>query len=170
MKKQFLEIGKIVSTHGIKGEMRMQAWCDDPAMLGKMKVLYLDGGKEEFKISSAKVHKNIVILKIKGVDDIDTANTYRNKILFANRNQFKLGENDYFIQDLIGMTVLDADNESICYGKIIDVTETGANDVYHIKDDEGKIKYAPAIAKVVIDTDIDNGIMKIRPLEGLFDD
>ena len=91
-------------------------------------------------------------------------------MLFADRNAFELGENTYFIQDLIGLEVINADNPSVKYGVLSDVSQTGANDVYHIKDESGKEVLVPAIADVVIRTDIDAGVMEIRPLKGLFDD
>lgn len=170
MKKKFLEIGKIVSTHGIKGEVRVQPWCDDSELLTEFEVLYFNQGKEEVIIEDARVHKNVVVMKIQNVNDMNTAQLLRNKILYIDREDLLLDESTYFIQDLINMKVIDFDDENKVYGKIIDVTQTGANDVYHIEDSNGKVVLIPAIADVVKVTDIDNDIMKITPLKGLFDE
>lgn len=168
MKKKYLEAGKIVNVHGIKGEVKVMPWCDGPEMLCEMDKLYLDGGRKEIFIEKARTFKNMVIMKIEGTDSIEQAEKLRNTILYINRDEIELDEHSYFIQDLIGIKVYDADSGKY-YGKIEDVLQTGANDVYSIKG-EGRTYLVPAIADVVIETDIDGAIMKIRPLKGLFDD
>ena len=110
----------------------------------------------------------MAILKFKGINDIDSANLLRDSILYMNRDDVELDEDSHFIQDLIGVSVYDIDN-GMFYGKIEEVLQTGANDVYSLKR-ENKTFLIPAIADVIIETDIDNDIMKIRPLKGLFDD
>jgi 16S rRNA processing protein RimM len=170
MKKQYLEIGKIVSTQGIKGEVRVQPWCDYPDFLLDFDVLYFDQGKTEIEIEKSRVQKNIVILKLKDIDTIEQAQKLRNKILYMNRDDVELDEDTYFVQDLIGLKVVDADDASVSYGELVEVSQTGANDVYHIKFADGKIRLIPAIPSVVIATDIENNVMEIRPLKGLFDD
>lgn len=115
------------------------------------------------------MQKNIVIMKIKGIDTPEQAQNVRNKILYMDREDVELEEGAYFVQDLIGLEVIDNDSGEQ-YGKLCDVSFTGANDVYHIKDRDGKIRLIPAIPDVVIDTDITKGIMKIHVLEGLFDE
>lgn len=169
MKKEFIEAGKIVTVQGIKGEMRINPWCDSPDFLLGFKTLYLDKGNTPLKIERSRVQKNIVVVKFEGINDIDTANKYRNKVIYLKRDDVKLDKGIYFIQDLVGLQVIDADDESIIYGELVEVSETGANDVYHIKKDN-KEYLIPAIKQVVIDTDIDKEIMKIRPIKGLFDD
>ena len=169
MKKQYLECGKIVTTHGVTGEIKVQPWCNTPEELAEIATLYLDGGKTSLEVQRSRVHKNMTLLKLKGVDSIEQAQTLRGKILWANRNDIPLEEGENFIQDLIGMTVVDAD-DGHTYGTLSDVSETGANDVYHITFSDGTIRLAPVIPQVVISTDIDSGVMRIRPLKGLFDD
>lgn len=169
MKKQFLEIGQIVTTHGITGEVRVKPWCDRPDILCAFDRLFFDYGKKTVLIEEARPHKNIVIMKLEGVDSIEDAQKLRNKILYADRGDFELDDDTYFVQDLIGLTVLDADT-GVCYGELADVTETGANDVYHIKGANGKVVLVPAIADVVLETNLEEGRMVIRPLKGLFDD
>lgn len=165
--KQFLEIGKIVSVFGIKGEVKVQPWCDSGDFLCEFDVLYRKSG-DPVEIEHSRVQKNIVVMKIKGCDTVEDAQKMRNHVLYMDRNDVELEDGSYFVQDLIGLKVVDADSGKT-YGEICDVTETGANDVYHIKTDNEKILLVPAIADVVIDTDIEGGIMQIRPLDGLFD-
>ena len=169
LKKQFLECGKIVTTHGVMGEVKVQPWCDEPEELLGIKTLYFDEGKTAVKVRGARVHKDMVLLKLDGVDNMDKAQLLRGKILFAHRDTLPIEEGQHFIQDLIGLKVIDADDGHE-YGVLSDVTETGANDVYHITFPDGSIKLAPVIDEVVIDIDIDEGVMQIRPLKGLFDD
>lgn len=170
MKKKYLECGKIVTTSGIKGEVKVQSWCDSPDVLLDFNQLFLDEqGTTVLEIEKSRVQKNVIIFKIKNVETIEEARTYINKILYLDRENLPMQENEYFIQDLIGLSVNDVDT-GICYGKIIEVSPTGANDVYHIQSPNGKILLIPAIKKVVIKTDIENQIMLIKPLEGLFDD
>ncbi len=169
MKKRYIETGKIVGTHGIRGEVRVQPWADTPEFLTQFKTLYTDeNGENSLKISSSRAHKNIVLMKIKGVDTIEQAETLRNKTLYLNREDITLNEGAYFQCDLFGCKVFDADtNENL--GEITDVSQTGANDVWHIKKD-GKEYLIPSIPDVVIDVDIDNEKVIIRPLKGIFDD
>lgn len=169
MQKRYLEIGKIVAVQGLKGEVRVEAWCDSREFLCEFDTLYFDEGKTPVKIEHAHPHKNIVLMKIEGINTVEKAQEIRNKILYMDRNEVELEEGSYFIQDLIGLEVIDND-DGRSYGKICDVTETGANDVYHIKDRDGKIRLIPAISDVVIETDIDGGKMLIHKLEGLFDE
>ncbi len=166
--KQFLEIGKIVSTRGIKGEVRVQPWSDSPDFLCEFDTLYLDEGKKSIEIERSFVQKNVVVMKLKGVDTVEKAQDMRNKILFMDRNDVELSEGSYFVQDLLGLTVIDADkNEEI--GSLCDVTETGANDVYHIKSGE-KEYLIPAIPDVIEKIDLDDGKMYIHKMKGLFDE
>ncbi|HIQ57891.1 MAG TPA: 16S rRNA processing protein RimM [Candidatus Merdivicinus intestinavium] len=168
MRAEKLEIGKIVAIHALKGEMRVQPWCDTPEFLCRFKRLFLDG--EEYRVQSARPHKNVVILKLRGIETPEAAQKLVNKILFAAREDFKLDKGTYLIADLIGLKVVDADDESLVYGELTDVSQTGANDVYHIRFADGKTRYIPAIPQVVRETDPEAGIMKIKPLDGLFDD
>ena len=170
MIKEYLEIGKITSTHGIRGEVRIEPWCDSPEFLKKFKVLYYDSkGEKPFKIAS-RPHGHMAIAKIEGVDSIEEASKLRNKVIYMKRSEAKLPKGKYFIAELIDCRVIDADNEEKIYGILSDVSETGANDVWHIKADDGKEYLVPAIPPVVISTDVETGIIKIRPLKGIFED
>ena len=169
MLKQYLEVGQIVGTHGVRGEVRVNPWCDTPDFLKKFRTLYFDAsGEKSVKVLSSRVHGNIVLMQLEGVATVEEASVLRNKVVYMNRKDAKIPENTYFIQDLIDCRVVDADNGTE-YGVLTDVSETGANDVWHITKD-GKEYLIPAIPPVVIETDVVSGIIKIRPLRGIFDD
>ena len=169
MLKQYLEVGQIVGTHGVRGEVRVNPWCDTPDFLEKFRTLYFDAsGEKSVKVLSSRVHGNIVLMQLEGVATVEEASVLRNKVVYMNRKDAKIPENTYFIQDLIDCRVVDADNGTE-YGVLTDVSETGANDVWHITKD-GKEYLIPAIPPVVIETDVVSGIIKIRPLRGIFDD
>ena len=165
--KQYLEIGKITSVHGLKGEVKVNPWCDEPEFLTDFDTLYYKSATPVV-IENARVQKNMVIMKIEGCDTIEEAQKLRNRILFMDRNDVELEEGTYFIQDLIGLTVIDNDSGKV-YGKLSDISATGANDVYTITSDEGKEFLIPAIPDVVIKTDIDKQQMFIHILDGLLD-
>lgn len=167
MKKEFLEAGKIVTTHGIRGEVKIMPYTDTPELLAEFDRLFMGRNKDAVTIVRSRVFKNMVIAKIDGVDTPEDAEKLRNKLLYMHRDDLELGEDTYFIQDLIGMEVRDADSDEL-YGVIDDVMQTGANDVYVVKSADKEL-LVPAIADVVISTDIDGNVMTIRPLDGLFD-
>ena len=169
MLKQYLEVGQIVGTHGVRGEVRVDPWCDTPEFLKKFRTLYFDAmGERAVKVLSSRVHGNIVLMQLEGISTVEEAAVLRNKVVYMNRKDAKIPDNSYFIQDLIDCKVIDADNGTE-YGVLTNVSETGANDVWHITKD-GKEYLIPAIPPVVIDTDVVSGIIKIRPLRGIFDD
>lgn len=168
MQKRYLQAGKILGTHGIAGEMRVQSWCDSNEILASLKRLYLDTNGTMAKVLSARVHKNCVLLKLEGINTVQEAAAMRGSILYLDRNDVKLPEGVYFVQDLIGSRVLDADSGKE-YGVLSDISFTPANDVYHITSKEGKEYLLPCIKETVINTDIENSRIFIRPIKGIFD-
>ncbi len=169
MIKQYLEVGQIVGTHGVRGEVRVNPWCDTPEFLKKFKRLYFDScGEKEIKVVSSRVHGNIVLMVLDGVTTVEQASALRNRVLYMNRKDAKIAENAYFIQDLVDCRVIDADNGRE-YGVLTAVSQTGANDVWHIEKD-AKEYLIPAVPSVVVETDVFSGIIKIRPIKGIFDD
>lgn len=167
MLKKYLEAGKIVGTHGIRGEVRVDPWCDSPEFFCRLKKVYLKNGETMLSVKS-RPHKNIAIMKIDGVDSIETAENFLGKVVYMDREQAKLPENTYFIADLIGLEVRDAENGSV-YGKITEVFKTGANDVYEI-DNGGKKYLIPVIDQVVKTINPAEGYVDILPMKGIFDD
>lgn len=165
--KAYLEAGQVVGTHGVRGELRVQPWCDSPAVLARLHTLYWDEGGEPVHVRS-RVHKNLVLMKMEGVDTVQEASCLRGRVLYLDRRDLKLPDGYYFIQDLIGLKVVDADTGAE-YGILTQVSPTGANDVYHVRTPDREV-LIPAIAQVVAETDVERGVMRIRPLKGLFDD
>ena len=150
--KQFLEAGQIVGTHGVRGEVRVQPWCDSPAFLARFQTLYFDEGRTPVKVK-ARAHKNVVLMALEGVATAQEASVLRGRVLYLDRADVELPEGSFFIQDLIGLRVVDGDDGRE-YGVLTQVTETGANDVYHIRFADGKERLIPAIPQVVLDIDL----------------
>lgn len=165
--KRYLEGGKIVTTHGIRGEVKVQPWTDTPDVFCSIKKVYTKDGSSFFEVSNAREHKNMMILKLKGVDTVEAAQKLINSVVYIDREDIKLEPGAYFIQDVIGLEVFDIDNGRF-YGKVTDVTSAGASDIFHIKK-EDKTFLIPNIKTVVIKIDVEGGRIEIRPLEGLLE-
>lgn len=167
--KRFLETGIIVGTHGVHGEMRVEPWCDSPDFLRGIEHLYFDEGQASIPILSRRVHKSLLLLTVEGVDTVEKAEELRGKVLYLDRNDVTLGQGAFFIQDLIGLHVLDAET-GMDYGSITNVFATGANDVYEIQSETGKKYYFPAVKHMIAETTPADGWIKVRPIPGIFDD
>lgn len=169
MLKKYIEAGKITGTHGIRGEMRLDPWCDSAEFLSSFHTLYIsDDGSEKWTGVTCRPHKNIAILKVPEITSVEEAERFRGKVVYINRSDVKLPDGKYFVQDLLGCTVSDADDERV-YGKITDVSKTGANDVWHITNEKGEY-LIPVIDDVVVSVDIDDKKVLIHAMKGLFDD
>lgn len=167
MRKDYIEAGKAVGTHGIRGMVRIQPWSDDADFLADFKTVYVGEAKKPLEITKLQPHGRIAIASFRGIDTIEAAEQLRNNILYIKRDDAHLPEGRVFVDELIGCDVYDADTDE-CLGKITDVSETGANDVWHITNDRGEF-LIPAIDSVVINIDIDSECVKIRPIKGIFD-
>ena len=166
--EDLLQVGVITTTHGIRGEVKVYPTTDDVHRFEELESVLLDTGKEyrELKIKSVKYFKQYAILKFKGIDNIKKKKKYKGKSLFVTReNAQPLGEDEYYIADLIGMEVYLEDGSH--FGTLKDVMETGANDVYIIKTEEGKEVLIPAIYECILDVDVEAGKMEIHLLDGL---
>ena len=167
MIKEFLESGKIVGTHGIRGAVRFQPWSDNTDFLSGIKEAFLPDGTQ-IDIISVKPHGNIAILELKNVNSIEEAEKLRNKVLLVKRSDIDIPEGRYFIEEIIGSNVY-SEKTGEPLGILSDVSKTGANDVWHIK--KGEKEYlVPAIESVVISVDIENDKVVINPMEGIFDE
>lgn len=170
MVKEYLELGQIVSTHGIKGEMRFNPWCDKPEFVKKFKTLYFDkNGEKSIKVISARPHGNMVILMLQDIDTVEKAQALKNTVLYMKRSDAHLPKGTWFVQELFDCTVID-DNNGKVLGTIVDVSETGANDVWHIKTPKGDEVLIPAIKQVIVNVDVEKGEILINPIKGLFED
>ncbi|MCM1105588.1 MAG: ribosome maturation factor RimM [Blautia sp.] len=168
--EDLLQVGVVTSPHGIRGEVKVYPTTDDPARYKKLKTALLDDGKNprEVKITSVKFFKNMVILKLEGTDDRDEAEKLRQAKLLVSREQaVKLKKDEYFIADLIGLSVTSDEGEEL--GVIKDVLQTGANDVYVISREGAPELLVPAIRDCVCSVDIAGGRMIVHLLPGLRD-
>lgn len=164
MDKNFLNAGKIVNTHSLKGEVKIYPYCDSADFLGEFDRLYIDG--TPWLIKQFRVHKGMALIKFEGINDINAASQLIGKFVFIDKKDIELEPGRFFIEDLLGLDVIDIDTGKN-YGKIINVITTGANDVFEVKGE--KILLVPKIDDVVKDISIKDQIVKIRPLEGLFE-
>lgn len=165
--EQFLQVGVISSTHGIRGEVKVFPTTDDAARFKKLKKVLLDTDREqvELEIQSVKFFKQFVILKFKGIDNINDIEKYKGKSLLVPREDgVPLGRDEYYIADMIGMEVFAGDER---FGVIKDVMETGANEVYIIDSDKHGEVLVPAIRQCILDVDVENKKMQIRLMDGL---
>jgi len=169
MLKRWLDCGKIVATHGVRGDVKVEPWCDSPEDLLRFPMMYLGAEKRPLVVEKARVHGGMVLLKIVGYDTPETAAALRGGVLYLDRADVPMAEGEFFVQDLIGLDVFDADTGAL-YGQLCDVSQTGANGVYHIRFDDGKVRLVPVIPQVVTLVDPLAGRIEIRPLPGLFDD
>ena len=165
---EYIEIGQIVNTNGLKGVVKVNTFTDDISKFEDLKYVYIQLKNElkKVKIEQVRYNKNQVLLKLEGIDSIEEAEKYRNFYLKTEKeSQEDLGEDTYYIVDLIGLDVYSDKNEYL--GKIEDVFPTGSNDVYVVKDNLGKQILIPAIADVVKEVDLKNKKMIINLIPGL---
>ena len=168
--EDLLQDGIITSTHGVRGEVKVYPTTDDPRRFRRLKEVVLDTGREKLnlEIEGVKFFKQFVILKFKGLDNINDIEKYRQKSLYVTRkNAVRLQRDEYFIADLIGLKVQDEDGTEL--GTVKDVIETGANDVYEVEMEDGRSLLLPAIKQCILNVDVENGMMQVHVLEGLLD-
>lgn len=166
--EEYLQVGVISNTHGIRGEVKVFPTTDDPTRFKKLKNVFLDTGKEylELEIEQVKFFKQFVILKFKGYDTINDVERYKQKSLMVDREHaVKLKKNEYFIADLLGLSVYTENDDPL--GTLTDVLQTGANDVYVVKMEEQKEVLIPAIRECILEVDMETRRMKVHLLEGL---
>nr|WP_314463260.1 ribosome maturation factor RimM [uncultured Clostridium sp.] len=168
--ENLLRVGVISSTHGVKGEVKVFPTTDDSARFKQLKKVILDTGREQIdlEIEGVKFFKNMVILKFKGYDSIDEIEKYKGKDLLITRDlAVKLGPDENFIIDLIGLLVVKDDGEEL--GTLTDVIKTGANDVYEVKMTDGREVLLPAIKECVLNVDLEKKTVTVHMMDGLLD-
>ncbi len=166
----FLRVGVITTTHGVHGEVKVFPTTDDPERFRALKEVWVENakGRSSKKIQSVKFFKQFVILKLEGIDDMDQAMLFKNSDLLVDReNALPLAENENYIVDLIGLKVVTDEGEDL--GTLLDVLQTGANDVYEIKLKTGKVVLFPAIPQCILNVDLEKGEVLVHVMEGLLD-
>ena len=168
--KERLQVGAISSTHGVRGEVKVFPMTDDVTRFKKLKevILVTDKTEKVLKITSVKFFKQFVILKFEGIDSLNDVEVYKGANLFVDRkNAVKLQKDEYFIADLIDLVVVDEDEKEI--GILVDVMKTGANDVYIVKNEDGKELLFPAIKECILNVDLKKKQIKVHVMDGLLD-
>ena len=168
--EQFLQVGAITSTHGIRGEVKVFPTTDDPARFKKLKKVILDTGKRQIdmEIQSVRFFKQFVIVKFKGIDNINDVEQYKGSSLFVSReNAVSLEENEYYIADLIGMEV--EEQGGSFHGVVTDVLQNTAQDIFEVKRDDGKTVLIPKVDAFVQKIDGKERLITVTLIEGLTD-
>ena len=160
-KKQYIEAGKIVNTHGVKGEVKIQVWLDSPEFLKKFKTVHIDN--KAVKLLSGRVHKGFLIAVLDGVEDVNAAMSLKNKTVYIDRKDAKLPKGAYFLQDIIGASVVTEDGSEI--GVLKDILETPASQIYVV---QGEVEHlVPAVDEFVLKVDAENAVVTVRLIEGM---
>ncbi len=159
--EKYIEAGKIINTHGIKGEVKIQPWTNDAEFLKQFKCLYID--EKPFKLLSGRVHKQCLIASFEGVSDVNDAMALKNKMVYFDRTQAKLSRGEYFIRDIMGAKVVDEDGTEL--GKLTDILELPASNVYVVSGEREIL--IPSVPEFVLSTDAKAGIITVRLIDGM---
>ena len=161
-KKALIEAGRIVNTHGVQGEVKIEIWLDSPQFFKSFKRLVLDSG-EELKVLGARTHKGFVIAHLEGVDDINAAMRLKGKNVSVHREDAALPKGAFFLQDIIGAKVVDEEGTEI--GTLTEVMETPASNIYVVKGESEHL--IPAVPEFIRKTDAENGVVTVHLIEGM---
>lgn len=168
--EDLLQVGVITGTHGLKGEVKVFPTTDDKERFLDLEEVLLDTGDEllELKVEYCKFFKKFVFVKFEGLDDINEVEEYKRCPLLVTRdNAVELEEDEYFVADLLGLTIID--DSGVTIGKLENVIETGANDVYEVLTEDGGRILLPAIKECILDVDMEEGIILVHLMKGLAD-
>ncbi|MBQ5977101.1 MAG: 16S rRNA processing protein RimM [Oscillospiraceae bacterium] len=160
-KQSLIDAGKIVNTHGVRGEVRIEVWLDSPALLKRCGRVYLGG--EEKKILSAREHKGFLIAQLEGVADVGAAQALKNRVVQIARADAKLPRGAYFLQDIIGACVVTESGAEV--GRLAEVLELPGQRVYVVKGETEHL--IPAVPAFIRNTDAENGVITVRLIEGM---
>lgn len=160
-KKQFVEAGRIVNTHAVAGEVKIEVWLDSADFMRRFKRIYIAG--EEIKLVSARVHKGFLLAKLEGVDDVNAAMALKNKTVSIRREDARLPKGAFFVQDIIGASVVDENGAEI--GKLTEVFDTPASRIYVVQGEREHL--IPAVPEFIMSTDPEAGIVTVHLIEGM---
>ena len=161
-RKEFIDAGRIVNTHGVIGEVKIEVWLDSPQFFKSFKKLYLKSG-EELKVLSAKTHKGFVIAKLEGIGDINAAMRLKGKDVSIRRSDAALPKGAFFLQDIIGAKVLEEDGREV--GRLVEIMERPSSNIYVVRGETEHL--IPAVPEFIMSTNIDEGIITVRLIEGM---
>ena len=168
-KKQFLECGKLINTHGVYGAMKAESWCESVQVLASLECVYLLKGTQytPLNVTRASVFKNLVIFEFEEIPDMDTAEMLKGSVIYARREDIPIEEGSVFISDMIGLPVIDANTGKV-YGTLKDVYNPGASDLYVVATPNGD-RMIPAVSEFVSEISLEKGIL-VTPIPGLLED
>ena len=160
-KQQYIEAGKIVNTHGVAGEVKIEVWLDSPQFLRRFPRVFINGAEK--KLLSGRAQKSFLIAKLEGVDDVDAAMTLKGKTIMVDRNDVRLPRGTFFVQDILGATVRDENGAEI--GRLTDVLERPAHNIYVV---QGETEHLiPAVPEFILKTDAEAGVITVHLIEGM---
>ncbi len=160
-KQQYIEAGKIVNTHGVAGEVKIEVWLDSPQFLRRFPRVFVSGAEK--KLLSGKVQKSFLIAKLEGVDDVNAAMSLKGKTLAVDRNDVRLPKGTFFVQDILGASVVDEEGREI--GRLTDVLERPAHNIYVVQGEQEHL--IPAVPEFILKTDAEAGIITVHLIEGM---
>ena len=160
-KEQFIEAGRIVNTHGVIGEVKIEVWLDSPDFLKKFKRIYVDGNG--INVISSRTHKDFLLARLEGVEDVNAAMTLKGKSVYIDRNDAKLPKGAYFLQDIVGAAVIDEQGNEV--GRLTEIMETPASRVYVVQVETEHL--IPAVPEFILSVDAENGTVKVHLIEGM---
>lgn len=159
--EKYLEAGKIINTHGIRGEVKIEPWTDSAEFLGQLGTLYIDG--RAVKVLSSRVHKSFLLAQLEGVEDVNAAMRLKNKVVFLDRDEAKLSEGSFFLSDIIGAAVVTEDGSEL--GRLAEVLDLPAGNVYIVRGEREIM--IPAVPEFVLSTDVNAGVITVRLIDGM---
>lgn len=162
MKKAMLEVGRIINTHGIRGEVKVDAWLDDPVLFGALETLEING--KSYQIHSARVQGRFALVKLEEINSIDDALPLKGRVASARREEIPLAEGAHFVADLIGLDAVDTETGRV-FGKVTEVHEYPAQDVYEVQGEKSYL--IPDVPAFVEGIDEENGCIRFHLMEGL---
>jgi len=171
VKEKYLECGKIVGTHGVRGTVRLECYCDSPKVLAKLKTMYAkqkNGEYSPLKVKASSVQKNMVLCTYDGIDSLDAAIPLKGTLLYADRSDFKLQKGDFFIADILGLPVIDFESAEI-YGTLKEVFTPGVQDIYVVEEPDGSTFMFPAVAEYLkkVETEGETAGIYVKLIEGM---
>lgn len=160
-KQKYIEAGRIINTHGVAGEVKIEVWLDSPQFMKKCGRLYIDGAEK--KLLSAREHKGFLLAKLDGADDVNAAMALKGKTVYIDRADAPLARGAYFMQDIIGARVLADTGEEI--GRLEEIMETPASRIYVVRGEREHL--IPAVPEFILKTDAENGVITVHLIEGM---
>ena len=168
MVKRYLEAGRVVRPHGVRGELVVEPWADSAEFLRRVPRLWWDQGQTDAGLAASRVHKDRLLVTLRGVDSVEKADALRGRVLYLDREDVALPPGTFFLQDLVGLRAVDG-RDGREYGVLEEVLSTPANDVYRVVDKAGREYLFPAVKHMIQRIAPEEGVIELLPIPGIFD-